>query len=330
MARKKTGTGTQLSTDKLLGMYRTILTIRRFEEQIQNLHTAGLVPGLAHLYSGQEAVAAGVCAALDDDDWIASHHRGHGHCIAKGADLRRLFAELLGRREGYGMGRGGSMHVLDPASHNLGTNGIVGGSVPLASGAALSAKVHNSGQIAVSFFGDGVLNGGILFESMNMAAIWSLPVVYVCENNGYGEFTETDTVTAGSPYTARGEAFGIPSINIDGMDLLAVHAAMATAVTRARKGEGPSFLICNTYRYSGHHAGDRQDYKDETERRQWEERDPIVRLRRHLIEKNCATEAQLAAIDAELHEAVRDAAEYARNLPEPDPSDLMSHVLASG
>lgn len=324
----KAGPAAGLSADALRSLYRTMLLIRAFEAQVQTLHLSGLIPGLVHLYSGQEAVGAGVCAALGKDDWIASHHRGHGHCIAKGAKLDRLFAELLGRRDGYGMGRGGSMHILDPESRNLGTNGIVGGSVPLATGAALTAKLRKTGAVAVSFFGDGVLNGGILFESMNMAAVWGLPVVYVCENNGYGEFTEIDAVTAGSPYTARGAAFGIPSEYVDGMDSLAVHAAAAKAVKRARGGKGPTFLICNTYRYSGHHVGDKQEYKSAAERKLWEGRDPIARLGRWLVKNGHAGQKALDDLADEVRAEIQAAAERAKKLPEPAPADLEAHVYA--
>ena len=289
-----------LTKDKLLELYRGMVTIRAFEEEVSKMHNAGLAPGLVHLYSGQEAVAVGTCTALNSDDYIASHHRGHGHCIAKGSELDRLFAEIIGRRSGYGMGRGGSMHIYDPATFNLGTNGIVGGSVPLATGAALLAKLRGTGQVAVSFFGDGVLNQGILFESLNMAALWSLPVVFICENNGYGEFTEIDDVTAGRPYAKRGEAFDIPSEKADGMDVLAVHETVSKAVTRARNGDGPSFLIFDTYRYSGHHVGDKQEYKDDEERELWLSRDPIPKLAEMLVAEKKIKQAELDELDAEI------------------------------
>jgi len=327
-AKKATQATADLPKAKLMELFRSMSTIRAFEEQVSNLAMAGIVPGLVHLYSGQEAVASGVCAALEPTDYIASHHRGHGHCVAKGGDIDRLFAEILGKREGYGLGRGGSMHIFDPEHRNLGTNGIVGGSVPVATGAALNAKLNKTGEIAVSFFGDGVLNGGILFETMNMAAIWSLPVVYICENNGYGEFTETDTVTAGSPYTARGEAFGIPSEYIDGMDVLAVHDAVDKAVVRARAGKGPSFLICNTYRYSGHHVGDKQEYKADAERKLWLARDPIRRLAGELVAMKVATQKEIDAVTEVAKAEVKAAAERAKTLTESGPQDLEAYVYA--
>lgn len=318
-----------LTKDKLLELYRGMVTIRAFEEEVRKMHNAGLAPGLVHLYSGQEAVAVGTCTALNSDDYIASHHRGHGHCIAKGSELDRLFAEIIGRRSGYGMGRGGSMHIYDPATFNLGTNGIVGGSVPLATGAALLAKLRGTGQVAVSFFGDGVLNQGILFESFNMAALWSLPVVFVCENNGYGEFTEIDEVTAGRPYAKRGEAFDIPSEKADGMDVLAVHETVSKAVTRARNGDGPSFLIFDTYRYSGHHVGDKQEYKDDEERELWLSRDPIPKLAEMLVAEKKIKQAELDELDAEIKATVIAAANQAKKMPEPDADDLTRHIYAA-
>ena len=258
--------------------------IRTFEEQVRNLYSGGAIPGLVHLCAGQEAVAVGVCSLLGADDMIASNHRGHGHCLAKGADVGRLMAEVMGRRTGYGLGRGGTLHIFDAANGNLGTTGIVGGGIPLAAGAALSAKRRGRRQVAVAFFGDGALNQGLLFEVMNMAAIWRLPVLFVCENNGFGEFTAIEDVTAGPDPIARGLAFGIPSETVDGMDVLAVRAAAQRALERARDGGGPSFLICNTYRYGGHHVGDKQDYKDDAEAKAWRLKDPIERLGRWLLD----------------------------------------------
>jgi pyruvate dehydrogenase E1 component alpha subunit len=303
-------------------------TIRAFEETVQRLFLGGHIPGLVHLYMGQEAVAAGMCAELKQSDFIASHHRGHGHCIAKGGDLERLFAELLGKRAGYGLGRGGSMHIFDPANSNLGTTGIVGGSVPLAAGAALTAKLRKTGDVAVSFFGDGVLNQGIMFEAMNMAGIWNLPVLFVCENNGFGEFTSIDDVTAGKDIADRGKAFAIPSEHVDGMDVLAVQEAARKAIARARAGKGPSFLICSTWRYSGHHVGDKQDYKEDAETKAWRARDPINQLARKLIVKKAATQAELDAVSEEAKTAVLEAAEAARKLEAPTTDDLMVYLYA--
>lgn len=311
-----------------LALYRTMATIRAFEETVQRLFLGGHIPGLVHLYMGQEAVAAGVIAELAQTDFIGSHHRGHGHCVAKGGDLDKLFAELLGKRAGYGLGRGGSMHIFDPANGNLGTTGIVGGSVPLAAGAALTAKLRKTGQVAVSFFGDGVLNQGIMFEAMNMAAIWQLPVLFICENNGFGEFTSIDDVTAGKDIADRGKAFAIPSEHVDGMDVLAVQKAARKAVARARDGKGPSFLICSTWRFSGHHVGDKQDYKEDAATKAWRKRDPIAQLARKLVASKQATQKQLDAIADESKAAVTKAAEAARRLDAPTPADLMEHLYA--
>jgi pyruvate dehydrogenase E1 component alpha subunit len=314
-----------LTTDLGLSLYRGMATIRAFEERVRSLAAAGQVAGLTHLYSGQEAVAVGVSAALARDDAIASHHRGHGHCLARGADPPRLMAEILGRAPGYGGGRGGSMHILDPATRNLGTNGIVGGGVPLATGAALTAKTLNSGSVAVAFFGDGAMNQGIVFECMNMAALWKLPVVYVCENNHYGEFTRIDDVTAGT-LAGRAAAFGIPVAEVDGMDVLAVHAAAADAVARARGGGGPTLLVCDTWRFSGHHAGDKQTYKDQEEARAWAAKDPIETLGRRLVADGRARADQLAALRQEIERDIAAIAEQARAMPEPAPSALEDHL----
>ncbi len=318
-----------MKVDKLLGMYRGMVTIRKFEEQAGSLYSKGVMPGLVHLCSGQEAVAVGVCAALQTDDYIANHHRGHGHCIAKGARVDLLFADLLGRLPGYCKGKGGSMHIADPATGNLGTTGIVGGSIPVATGAALSAKLRGTKQVAVCFFGDGALNQGILFESMNMAAIWKLPVILVCENNLYGEFTAAETVTAGKEYTARGRVFQIPSKEVDGMDVLEVHQSADEAVRRARSGKGPTFLVCNTYRFSGHHAGDqKQDYKKERERQKWTKKDPIPRFSHWLISQNSVDQSVLSNIEQEIQQTILNSLKFAQNAPEPGPDELSKDVYA--
>jgi len=316
------------SPDHALILLRRMLLIRTFEEQVRSLSAAGVVPGLVHLCSGQEAVAVGVCSALRTSDFIASNHRGHGHCLAKGARLDLMMAELMGRRSGYSLGRGGSLHIFDVTNGNLGTTGIVGGGIPLAAGAALSARRRGDGQVAVCFFGDGALNQGLLFEVMNMAAIWRLPLLFVCENNGYGEFTATEGVTAGRNPVARGAVFDIPSEAVDGMDVLAVHEASIRAVAHARGGNGPYFLVCTTYRYSGHHAGDKQDYKDEAEVKKWRQKDPILRLGRHLQDEGLATTEAIAALQSEIDVEVRAAVEFARAAPLPDAGDLRMHLHA--
>jgi pyruvate dehydrogenase E1 component alpha subunit len=272
-------------------------------------------------------VGVGVSAALRPDDVIASHHRGHGHCLIRGADPVRLMAEILGRAPGYGLGRGGSMHILDPATRNLGTNGIVGGGVPLATGAALTAKTKGEHWIAVAFFGDGALNQGTVLECMNMASIWSLPVVYVCENNHYGEFTRIDDVTAGT-LAGRAEAFAIPVTAVDGMDVIAVHAAAEAAVARARKGEGPSFLLCDTWRFSGHHVGDDQSYKDDAEAAAWRAKDPIETLGRRLVQGGLADADVLAQLRQSIEAEIAAVAEAARRMGDAEPAQFAEHVHA--
>src|SRR5438132_6197693 len=238
-----------------LVMYEQMLKIRFFEEHVNQLYLTARMPGLAHLYSGEEAIAAGVCQALRRDDYITSTHRGHGHCLAKGAVVDKMFAELLGKAAGYCRGKGGSMHIADQDTGNLGANAIVGGSAGMATGAAMSAKMRGTDQVAVCFFGDGALGQGLLYETMNMAALWQLPVIYVCENNLYGEYTPGSETIAGE-ILARPRAVGIHGESVDGQDVQAVFATMRRLVERARRGEGPSFLEAKTYRYYGHHVGD--------------------------------------------------------------------------
>src|SRR3954469_21199347 len=275
-----TASRTEVGAELGLDMYRRMTQIRLFEEHANDLYRSAKMPGLTHLYIGEEAIAVGVCSALRRDDWITSTHRGHGHCLAKGADIGRMFAELLGKEAGYCRGKGGSMHIADHANGNLGANAIVGGSTGIATGAAFSAKHRASGQVAACFFGEGALGQGLLYEVMNMASLWRLPVIYVCENNLYNEYTSYEDVTAGS-ITARAEAFGIPAEEVDGQDVFAVYDASTRAVERARRGDGPSFLACATYRYQGHHVGDvdRSYYRSKDEEERWRaERDPIALL----------------------------------------------------
>src|ERR687884_714726 len=263
-----------------LRMYRQMVRIRAFEEAANDLYRSAKMPGLTHLYIGEEGIAVGVCSALRRDDWITSTHRGHGHCLAKGADVGRMFAELLGKEPGYCRGKGGSMHIADHENGNLGANAIVGGSTGIATGAAMSAKMRGTEQVAVCFFGDGALGQGVLYEGMNMAALWKLPVIYACENNLYGEYTHYRETTAGD-LLRRAEAFGIPAGQVDGQDVRAVHDAATRAVERARRGDGPSFLVLDTYRFHGHHVGDvdRAYYRSKEEEAEWSsQRDPIVLL----------------------------------------------------
>jgi TPP-dependent pyruvate/acetoin dehydrogenase alpha subunit len=311
-----------------LHLYRQMQRIRFFEEQVNELYLSARMPGLAHLYSGEEAVAVGVCAALRQDDYITSTHRGHGHCIAKGAQIDLMFAELLGKEAGYCHGKGGSMHIADQKTGNLGANAIVGGSAGIATGAAFSSKAQGLDRVAVCFFGDGALGQGLLYEVMNMAALWKLPVVYVCENNLYGEYTHYTETQAGS-LGARAAAFGIPVEEVDGQDIRAVNAAAERAVAHARAGEGPSFLLCNTYRYYGHHVGDIQRgyYRSREEEEHWRrDRDPIALLGEWIVAQDIAKPAELDAIRAEVDAEGQAGVAFALDAPYPDPSEVTQHV----
>src|SRR6188474_3154082 len=279
----------QFRDERWLHFYRQMLKIRLFEEEVNQLYLSAKMPGLAHLYIGEEAIAVGVCEALRQTDYITSTHRGHGHCIAKGATPDKMFAELLGKAAGYCRGKGGSMHIADQESGNLGANAIVGGSTGIATGAALSARMRGTEQVAVCFFGDGALGQGLLYESMNMAALWKLPVIYVCENNLYGEYTPGSETIAGE-ILARARAFGIQAESVDGQDVQAVHATMKRLVERARRGEGPAFLECKTYRYYGHHVGDvNREYRTREEEKAWmTDRDPLLTLAGRLMKQRLA------------------------------------------
>jgi pyruvate dehydrogenase E1 component alpha subunit len=318
-----------LPPEILLKMYRNMLRIRRFEEQIYEVYTSGLMHGLAHLYIGEEAVAVGTCTALRDDDFITSTHRGHGHCVAKGGNLEHMMAEVMGRVTGHCRGKGGSMHIADMSVGILGANGIVGGGFGIATGAALSAQKRGTDQVAVCFFGDGASNQGIFFETMNFAAIWQLPVIYLCENNHYGEYTATEKVTAGKCIADRATPFGIPSAQADGSDAIAVYEATAIAVERARTGGGPTLIECDTYRYRGHHVGDPgESYRPKEERDEWLAKDPITRLREKIKTDNLASEAELDAEVREVESEVANAVEAAKKADYPNVSEVNQHVYA--
>jgi acetoin:2,6-dichlorophenolindophenol oxidoreductase subunit alpha len=311
-------------------LYRRMLRIRRFEEQVNDLYRAAKMPGLAHLYIGEEAVAVGVCAALSDADYITSTHRGHGHCLAKGAELNRMFAELLGKEAGYCHGKGGSMHIADTERGNLGANAIVAGSAGIATGAALSAKKRGSGQVAVCFFGDGALGQGVLYEAMNMASLWQLPVVYVCEDNQYNEYTHSSESIAGE-MGARARAFAIPVEEVDGQDVQVVYAAATKSVARARAGEGPTFLLCHTYRFLGHHVGDvdRAYYRSAEEEQGWRDsRDPIRLAAAALAHEGGVSASRLDQLEEEIQTEVKEAVEYALEAPYPQPGEVTEDVYA--
>jgi pyruvate dehydrogenase E1 component alpha subunit len=315
--------------EKWLGAYRRMTAIRAFEEQVNDLYTRAIMPGLAHLYIGEEAVAVGICDALTKEDYITSTHRGHGHCLAKGASPDRMFAELLGKEAGYCKGKGGSMHIADPSTGNLGANAIVAGSAGIATGAAFSAKQLKTGSVAVCFFGEGALGQGVLYEVMNLAAIWKLPAIYVCENNMYNEYTHFSEVTAGDILT-RAEGFGVKGVRVDGQDVRAVNATTEELVARARKGDGPSFLLCDTYRYRGHHVGDmNREYRTKQEEGLWlTERDPIKVLTDWMVAQKLTDAAQLARIEKEVRAEIEQAAKFALDTPYPKPEEVDQDVYA--
>ncbi|MEW6753883.1 MAG: thiamine pyrophosphate-dependent dehydrogenase E1 component subunit alpha [Candidatus Latescibacterota bacterium] len=315
-------------TEQWLPVYRKMLQIRLFEEKANDLYTRAIMPGLAHLYIGEEAVAVGVCEALRRDDYITSTHRGHGHCLAKGARLDRMLAELLGKAEGYCRGKGGSMHIADQEAGNLGANAIVGGSVGIATGAALSSKMRGVDQVTVCFFGDGALGQGVLYEVMNMARLWSLPVIYVCENNLFGEYTRNSEAAAGA-LLARPRAFGLQAVEVDGQDVRAVLGATRRLVQRCRRGGGPAFLLCHTYRFRGHHVGDvNRPYRTREEEAQWQARDPLQVLADWMLAKGLTDADALACLRTEVQSQVEAAAAFAIAAPYPDATEVDAHVYA--
>jgi TPP-dependent pyruvate/acetoin dehydrogenase alpha subunit len=329
-ATRRPGSASKIEAQLWILMYRQMLSIRLFDEHVNDLYTRALMPGLAHLYIGQEAVAVGVCEALRPDDYITSTHRGHGHCLAKGASPDRMFAELLGKEAGYCRGKGGSMHIADPATGNLGANAIVAGSVGLATGAAFSAKHLGTSRVSVCFFGEGALGQGVLYEVMNLAQLWKLPVIYVCENNLYTEYTHYSETTAGD-IPARASAFGIEAEAVDGQDVRAVYSAASRLVERAREKKGPAFLLCNTYRFRGHHVGDvnREYYRSKEEEQLWmTERDPIKNLADWLIEQGHAIPALLEGIRGEIQAELQKAVEFAQAAPYPSPLEVGQDVYA--
>ena len=329
-AKTKTKTKKTLSTADYLRMYTQMVRIRTFEDNANQLYLSAKMPGLTHMYSGEEAVAVGICEALNDNDHITSTHRGHGHCVAKGANFTEMFCELLGKEEGYCRGKGGSMHIADQSHGNLGANAIVGGSMGIATGSALRAKLMGHDDVTVCFFGDGATAQGLLYEVMNMAALWNLPVIYACENNGYSEYTKTEEIAAGS-ITARAEAFGIEAFNIDRQDVVAVNELAQKLVARCRNNEGPFFVELMTYRYHGHHVGDinREYYRSKQEEADWKEnRDPIIRFRGWLVEQGIATEDEIETLNQEIKQDAKTAVAYAEAAAYPDVSEVDMHVYA--
>lgn len=317
-----------LEKEKLVYIYRKMLEIRFFEEKVYELYGQNLVPGTIHLYAGEEAVAVGVCANLRNDDYIVSTHRGHGHCIAKGARLDKTMAEILGKKTGYCKGKGGSMHIADFSIGMLGATAVVGAGIPIASGAGLSIKLRGTDQVVACFFGDGASNQGTFHEGINLAATWGLPVLFVCENNLYAMGTRQSQVMLIENVADRAQAYGIPGVTVDGNDVLAVCDAAREAVERARAGKGPTLIECKTYRHKGHSRVDPATYRPKEEVSEWLTRDPIVRLRTQLFETHKLTEEETKKIETEVVAAIEAAVKFAIGSPYPAPEEALEDIYA--
>lgn len=305
------------SPEQLKEALRKMYLIRKFEEGAEDCYTRGLIHGTMHLSIGQEASAVGSCMALKDDDQITSTHRGHGHCVAKGADVSKMFAEFFGKETGYCKGRGGSMHIADVEKGNLGANGIVAGGIPIAVGAALTSKRLKTNKVVLCFFGDGANNEGAFHESLNMASIWKLPVVFICENNKYGMSTSIERSTSVSNISDRAVAYSMPGVTVDGNDLSAISEAVTNAVARARSGEGPSLVESLTYRWRGHSKSDRNRYRTKEEIADWMSKDPIVRLSTLLQEHAILTDQDVVELERSVDQEIADAIEFAKESPAP-------------
>ncbi len=312
----------------LLTAYRTMFELRQFELKAQEIYRTGVLPGFIHLYVGEEAVATGICANLRREDLVFSTHRGHGHALAKGVSARAVFAELWGKTTGCSAGRGGSMHLFSREHGLMGTNGVVAGTIPLAVGGALGAKVRKSGQVAVSFFGDGAVNTGSFHESMTLAAVWDLPIVFVCENNLYATEMAFSRATKNTSVKSRAAAYGMPGIEVDGNDVEAVYGVAKEAIDRARSLAGPTLIECKTYRVLGHHEGDPgTGYRTKEEVNSWKECCPLRSTRKKLIESHSATEEEIKRIEEEVNQVIADAVEFAKNSPEPEAATLLNDVF---
>ena len=317
-----------LSIDKktAVELFRTMVKIRRFDETVIQLYADGEIPGFMHLYIGEEAVAAGVCAALNKSDYITSTHRGHGHCIAKGGRPDYMMAELFGRKTGYCKGKGGSMHIADLDIGILGANGIVSGGIPTAVGAAVGIQYQDDDRVAVSFFGDGATNVGQFHEACNLASIWELPVIFVCENNLFAQTTPRTEHQKIKDVAARANAYDMPAVTVDGNDVIEVYQATKEAVKRARDGGGPTFIECKTYRWRGHWEGDPQPYRTQDEVKEWKLKCPITRFRRYLIENKVMLKQDLESIDKIIEDELQKAVEFARISPFPEPEEALDDV----
>ena len=320
---------TDINRDSLLWMYETMVTIRRFEEQSRREADAGKLRGM-HSSIGQEAVPTGICAHLDENDYVLGTHRSHHHCIAKGLDLNQMMAELLGKSTGTGKGKGGTMHIADIERGMLGANGVVGSNIPVATGVALTAKVKGTNQVSVVFFGDGASSQGVLHESMNLAGIWKLPVIFVCENNRYAESTPFEYSVAGGSVSNRADGYGIPGVSVDGQSVMDMFEVGREAVARARAGDGPTLIEAQTYRYMGHFgADDPLGYRSAEEQQYYTDRDCIANCRTHILEGSFAEESELQEIEASCLAAVNEATEFANQSPFPEPEELLRDVYVS-
>ncbi len=315
-----------MNKETKLKIHEIMLTIRKFEERALRLFEENKLRGSVHLSIGQEAVAGTVGAYLTDDDYITTTHRGHGHSIAKGAKPDGAMAELMGKETGYCKGRGGSMHIADVDRGNLGANAIVGGGIPHAVGGALSAKMRETDQVAVTFFGDGAANQGIFHESLNLAAIWDLPVIFICENNQYAMTVDSSKVTAVKDVATRAKAYDMPGEVVDGNDVFAIEKAFTKALKRAREGKGPTLIEAKTYRWEGHWTGDPQVYRSRDEIQGWKEKDPILRFEKHLLDEGILKQDEIDARHAETEKTIEAAVEFAMNSPEPDPASVLDNV----
>ncbi|MFP4210229.1 MAG: thiamine pyrophosphate-dependent dehydrogenase E1 component subunit alpha [Alkalispirochaeta sp.] len=316
-----------LPKEAFLDMYRKMLLTRAFEEKVAYFFSRGMVHGTTHLYVGEEATAVGAVANLSDDDWITSTHRGHGHTIAKGLDVKPMMAELLGKANGYCKGKGGSMHISDITLGHLGANGIVGGGIPIATGAGLTVKRRGEDNVVICFFGDGAINEGTFHESLNLASVWKLPVIYVCENNQYGMSMSTRRATNIDDLSVRASAYGIPGKTVDGNDIFAVYDAVREAKEYVKE-HGPYLIVAETYRYLGHSKSDANRYRTKEEINEWKQKDPIPRMRAVLVEHGVCTAEELDTVEEQARQMIEEAVEFANSSPDPDPADLLTDVYA--
>ncbi|MGM0603199.1 MAG: pyruvate dehydrogenase (acetyl-transferring) E1 component subunit alpha [Bacillota bacterium] len=316
----------ELSEEKKLKMYRDMWRIRQFERKVDQFISRGDITGTTHLYIGEEATAVGAINALRDEDYISSTHRGHGHSIAKGSDIKEMMAELFGKKTGACKGKGGSLHIIDTSTNNLGANGIVGGGIPIAVGAALALKMQNRDEVVLNFFGDGAMNQGAFHEAANLAAAWNLPVVFVCENNQYGMSTSIEKAFKIKDLAKRGESYGIPGVRVDGNKALEVYDTVVEAAKRARNDGGPSLIVAETYRWKGHSKSDARVYRTKEEEKEWKERDPIANFEQILIEQNLLDEDKIKEIKDEVDAEVKEAVEFAKESPYPDKEEIFDDV----